>query len=267
MNNLSNYTEKKLMDHIFGIATYTPPSNIYIALHLTDPTDSGGGSEVANANNYARVLHNSWNAASSRLSNNNGEITFNQCTTADWGTIPYWALWDSGTYGSGNMLCYGTFNTPKEIIVGNVPTITSGDINIYAVTNGISTYLANKLLDHLLKVTSYTPPTTIALANFTSSPGDLGTGNEVANANDYSRTVLTSWSPANATTGLITNTAIIQTPTASGGWGIVTHNALYDNATYGAGNLLWYGMMIPSQIVEVDDFLKWEIGNFKISLD
>lgn len=45
---------------------------------------------------------------------------------------------------------------------------------------GISPYLANKLLDHALRNTTYTPPTTIYAKIHTGDPGAAGTGNASA---------------------------------------------------------------------------------------
>ena len=45
---------------------------------------------------------------------------------------------------------------------------------------GISTFLANKLLDHALRNTTYTPPTTIYAKMHTGDPGANGTSNASA---------------------------------------------------------------------------------------
>ena len=50
-----------------------------------------------------------------------------------------------------------------------------------------STFLANELIDHVLKGTAYTVPATVALALFTTATGDGGTGTEVADSNGYAR--------------------------------------------------------------------------------
>ncbi|MFX9081351.1 hypothetical protein ABTN40_19960, partial [Acinetobacter baumannii] len=51
---------------------------------------------------------------------------------------------------------------------------------------GKSTYLANKVLDHLLGGTTYTPPWALYLALFTAAPTDEGGGTEVSGG-DYAR--------------------------------------------------------------------------------
>ena len=49
------------------------------------------------------------------------------------------------------------------------------------MTYGISTYLANKLLDHAFRNTTYTPPATIYMKMHTGDPGAAGTANSSAN--------------------------------------------------------------------------------------
>ena len=47
-NGKSDYLEGKILDHIFGIASFTVPGTVYVGLHKGDPTDTGGsGSEVS----------------------------------------------------------------------------------------------------------------------------------------------------------------------------------------------------------------------------
>lgn len=230
MGSLSNYLETKLMDHVFKTLAYTPATNLCVSLHTADPTDAGTGAEVANANAYARVIQNVWNAASARLADNNGAITFPQATGA-WGTVTHWAIWDSATWGAGNMLAYGAFTLSKVIVSGNVPTIATGDLDISATTGAISTYLANKMLNHFLKTTVYTAPTNIAVALSTANPTDDGSAIIEPVAAAYVRTICNVWNAANATTGLVDNTAAITTVTATGSWGTISHAALFDLAT------------------------------------
>lgn len=247
MGSLSNYLENKILDHVLKVAAYTPPTNIAISLHTADPTDAGSGAEVTNENNYARVICNVWDAASGRASANTNVITFNQASGL-WGTVTHFALWDSATYGAGNMLAHGQFTVSKTIANGNIPSIAAGDLDISVTTGSMSTYLANKILDHILKTASYTAPTHIAVALSTANPTDDGSGlAEVADSNNYSRTTCDVWDVA--VNGASANTAAITTPVASGSWGTISHTALFDSATHGAGNMLMYGSVSPSQAV------------------
>jgi hypothetical protein len=260
--SLSNYAEKKIQDHVFKTSSFTVPTNIYVAFSTADPTDAGTGIAEPSGNNYARVAHNVWASASSRATSNTGVITFPQASGA-WGTITHFALFDDPS--AGNMLAHGSLSASKVIVSGNVPTIASGDLDISVVTGAMSNYLANKVLDHLLKTAAYTQPTNITVALSTANPGDDGGSIAEPVANNYSRTTCNTWNAANSTTGLVANTSAITTPTASGSWGTISHTALFDNAS--AGNMLWYGSITPSQAVGANDYMEWAASAFAVTLD
>lgn len=262
MGSISNYLENKLLDHAFKGIAYTQPTNIAVSLHTADPTDAGTGSEVANSNNYARVICNDWNVASNRLADNTNAITFNQAS-GSWGTVTHWALWDSATYGSGNLLAHGAFTTPKTIVSGNIPTISAGDLDISVTSGAMSTYLANKLLDHFLKTAVYTQPSNLYVALSTANPGDTGSGIAEPSGNNYSRTLCNSW--VAASNGATYNTNAITTAIASGNWGTISHTAIFDASS--GGNMLWYGSISPSQAVGANDYMEWAAGDFDVTLD
>jgi hypothetical protein len=121
MGSFSDYLEKKLLDHVLKVAPYTVPSNLYVGAFTIAPDDTGGGTEkTIGVNGYARVLINSWNAATGTptISTNAGVITFPQDTGADWGTILAAAIFDSAV--GGNMLVYSVLSPPKLIEIGDV---------------------------------------------------------------------------------------------------------------------------------------------------
>ncbi|MFT4128119.1 MAG: hypothetical protein QM662_18055 [Gordonia sp. (in: high G+C Gram-positive bacteria)] len=60
------------------------------------------------------------------------------------------------------------------------------------MTYGVSTYLANALLNHAFRATTYTPPTTIYAKIHTGDPGSAGT----SNASAATTRVATTWAAA-----------------------------------------------------------------------
>jgi len=91
-----------------------------------------------------------------------------------------------------------------------------------------SDYLERKLLDAILRNTSYAAPATIYLALYTSSPTDTGSGIECAGGS-YARKALASGFPAaSGTTGAVANSANITFTTATAAWGTVTSVMLLD---------------------------------------
>lgn len=108
----------------------------------------------------------------------------------------------------------------------------------------LSNYSENAFLGHLF-TSAYTAPGAIYLALLTADPtsGDGGSITEAANANGYARTAI-SFGAASARR--VTQDALLTFPAASGAWGTITHWALTDSATYGAGNVLAHGAFSSS---------------------
>lgn len=110
-------------------------------------------------------------------------------------------------------------------------------------------YSEGVVVKHLLKESAYTPVATVYLALATSSPGETATGasmNEVANSGSYARTAITF---AASSSRRVTQTGAVTFPAATGSWGTVTHWAVVDSATYGAGNALAYGAFAASKAI------------------
>jgi len=106
-----------------------------------------------------------------------------------------------------------------------------------------------ELLDHVFNA-AYTASANIYLCLCTADPTDAATGasmSEVANANAYQRTAITFGAAASR---VITQNADVDFPQASGGgWGTVTHWAIADSQTYGAGNVLAAGAFGASKTI------------------
>jgi len=128
MGSFSNYWENKILDYIFGKASYTPPT-IYVGLSTADPTDSGSGLAEPNGNGYARVqtAASDWNAASNGTVDNANDITFPEAT-GSWGTITHFALFDAAI--SGNMLAHGALSQSKTIDGGDTAKFAAGDLEL-----------------------------------------------------------------------------------------------------------------------------------------
>jgi hypothetical protein len=112
----------------------------------------------------------------------------------------------------------------------------------------ISDFLENELLDHVCNAT-YTPAAAIYVALATADPTDAATGaamNECANSGAYQRTAITFGAAASRT---VTQSGAVTFPQATGAWGTVTHWAIADSQTYGAGNVLAHGAFAASKSI------------------
>ena len=136
----------------------------------------------------------------------------------------------------------------------------------------MSDYLEGQIRAHAFRTATWTKPTVISIALCTAAPPDASTGatiTEVANAGSYSRQTLNpldaNWTAPDTTGGLTDNASAITFTTASGYWGTVTHVALCDSATWGAGNMLLYGTLTASKVVNNGDTFKFNIGDLDVT--
>ena len=126
----------------------------------------------------------------------------------------------------------------------------------------MSNYLENALINATLRNTSYTSPTTVYVALYTTDPTDADTGTEVSTSGTaYARTAVTFGAPSN---GVSTNSADVTFPTATGSFGTVTHVGLRDAST--AGNLLYHSPLDDSKSVGIGDVFKITTGNLSVTL-
>lgn len=130
MASLTDYAEKKLLDHLLGTASFTQPT-VYVALFTAAPDDTGGGTEVSGGS-YARQGGLSFDAATgsgagSSTADNSNAITFPQAT-AGWGTVTHFALFDAAS--GGNMLAWGALSSNKTVQSGDTPEFSAGSLTV-----------------------------------------------------------------------------------------------------------------------------------------
>jgi hypothetical protein len=126
----------------------------------------------------------------------------------------------------------------------------------------MSNYLENALINVTLRATSYTAPTTVYVALYTTDPTDADTGTEVSTSGTgYARTAVTFAAPSN---GVSLNSADVTFPTATAAFGTVTHIGLRDAST--AGNLLYHTPLDASKTIASGDIFKISTGNLSVTL-
>jgi hypothetical protein len=135
-----------------------------------------------------------------------------------------------------------------------------------------SDYLENKVLDHVLKNTAYTQPTSLYVALFNNTSGNAATNLEAGTLTDeiptagstaYARQTGTF---AAASAGTAATSATITFPTATASWGSVTHVAICDGGTRGAGNVLFWGAVTVAKTIDSGDTFQITSGNLTVSL-
>ena len=124
----------------------------------------------------------------------------------------------------------------------------------------MSNYLENALINVTLRATSYTAPTTVYLALYTTDPTDADTGTECSGT-AYARQSITFGAPSN---GVSTNSAVIDFPQAGGAWGTITHIGIRDALT--AGNLLYHTPLDTSKTIATGDVFRVASGSLSVTL-
>jgi|TARA_R110000764_G_scaffold94127_3_gene177897 hypothetical protein len=130
-----------------------------------------------------------------------------------------------------------------------------------------SNYLENKVLDHVLTSTSYSAPGTRYLGLFdndastTAANLEAGIITDEISGNGYVRETVAF---AGASNGTSSTNATVTFAAATGTWGTITHIAVMDAATN--GNVLFWGAVTSSKLIENGDTFQVSSGNLTISL-
>ena len=119
----SAYLRDKIIKHVLAEASYTAPSNTYLALYTSSPTINDTGTEVTGGS-YARQQLSFANASGGSKTSNTSE-TFSTMPAC---TVTHWGIRDASS--GGNLLYWGAFDLPIQLNAGNNLPINSGDIVI-----------------------------------------------------------------------------------------------------------------------------------------
>ncbi|WP_210482761.1 phage tail fiber protein [Microvirga antarctica] len=122
MGSLTNYTEKKLLDHLLGKAAFPLPAGLYLGLFKADPTEAGSLASEVTGGSYARVDVRSImtvSDATTGQSVNASAIAF-AAPTAAWGTITHVGFLDAAT--GGTLLACAPLSIARVVNAGDPPS-------------------------------------------------------------------------------------------------------------------------------------------------
>lgn len=127
--------------------------------------------------------------------------------------------------------------------------------------SGKSNYLETQILNHVLRNTAYSSPTTIYVALFTTAPTESGGGVEVTGGG-YVRQPVTFTAPAPDS---CSNNADVTFPMATLDWGTVEAFALFDQAS--GGNMLYFANLTAPRDILTNDQFRFPSGQLLVSED
>jgi hypothetical protein len=128
----------------------------------------------------------------------------------------------------------------------------------------ITTYLANELLDHVLRNEAFTAPATMYVAFLTADPTDSGalTAELDQHANYTSGLTRPSMAFTVAAGKSTNNSAVVATSAlVTTGNITVTHVGLMDGSTLGAGNMFFKGALATALTINNGDTIRIPASN------
>lgn len=129
MASMANFMEESVLNHFFRGQTITSPSQVYVGLYISDPTDNDTGTEV-NGAGYARqaISFSSPTQSSGKaVIQNNSKIEF-PVAGANWGTVTHIGIRTAATGGS--LLSYAPLAISKGVNTGDQITFDVNSVTI-----------------------------------------------------------------------------------------------------------------------------------------
>jgi len=128
-----------------------------------------------------------------------------------------------------------------------------------------STYLANKIANHVYRATSYTSPAAVYAALFTSTATlaeiKAGTLTNEVSGGSYARVAVTFGAPTDGDGSASTVTFT----SATAGWGVVRYVAIMDAST--AGNVLTYAQLSSDVTINTGNQFQFNSGSLAETVD
>ena len=256
----TNHFETAILNTMRGV-TLAAPAKIYLALFLTDPTDTGqAGTEAAYAG-YARqevTVSAPAEVTGGIGMMNDAQITFPKAQD-DAGTAAYIGLMDSVT--GGNMWAYGKLTEPLAILAGTSAVFSPGDLQL-SFSGDLSKAYKAKYLNVLRGQTVEGFSLFVSLYN-----GDPDSGGAELSGTNYARVALSMTAPAEAETGQMRceNSAQASFNRPSAAWGTWSYTALYNAAT--GGQAVWKQLKSPSWELKAGRMPIIEQGALKLAIN
>ena len=130
MSEASDYVENQILNCYLNQTNITAPSNIYLGLFTSAPSDAGGGTEVSGTGFTRIEITDKFSAASGTGGSlsSNADITGFTADGGDWGEVNSIGIFDAST--SGNLLFYTALDSSATVNNGASFQISSGNLTV-----------------------------------------------------------------------------------------------------------------------------------------
>ncbi len=123
---VTTYFLNCIMGNVFKTKTSPAlPTSFYIGLSSTQPTANGSGVTEPSGAGYARVKLTNLGSPNNGKIINTANVSFNE-STAGWGNMKYFVIYDSLT--GGNLLMYDTLSPARTVEISTIVTVKSGTL-------------------------------------------------------------------------------------------------------------------------------------------
>ncbi len=256
----TNYLENAVLNAMRNIS-FSAPSNSYVALFLSNPTDTGtAGTEVSYAGYARKQIEFSAPAVSGAAMSikNTQQITFAESPVAA-GTATYIGLMDSVI--GGNMLAYGQLTEELVIHEGYAPVLLAGEVE-FTSSGNMSNAFKTKFLNIFRgqNLSGFEPY--FALYN-----GNPEAGGAELSGDNYARVKLDMTAPAEAESGqnYIENSAAVNFNRPSSGWGTYNYSVIYNAAA--SGEPVWGKEFSPAREIKKGYMPTIGIGGVRVAMN
>ena len=122
---MSDYLENAVLNHVLVNTPFSSPTNVYLALFTSDPTDANTGTEVSGGGYERQKV--TFGTASGGTVTNTKDVVFPE-TTAAWGTVTHFGLYDAAT--GGNLLFHGALPYSVDVEASQQIVIRAGNLSV-----------------------------------------------------------------------------------------------------------------------------------------
>ena len=255
----TNFFETKILNLARSV-NIAAPSKMYIGLFLSNPEDTGGGTEVSYAG-YSRkeIKFSAPVKSGSGIEIRNSEpVIFAESPTAV-GNVAYIGIFDALV--GGNMWLYGQLGTPINILSGVSPIIRVNMIR-FIMTGNMSEFYKTAVLNTLRGTSCAGFVSYLALLS-----GNPESGGSEFSGSAYERVPVNFGAPAEQANGnsQMSNSELIVSPEATGLWGTMTHVAIYNAQSNGQPFVTI--PLTTSYNMVAGTVCQFQVGRFRININ
>ena len=122
---MSDYLENAVLNHVLVNTPFSSPTDVYLALFISDPTDANTGTEVSGGGYERQKV--TFGTASGGTVTNTEDVVFPE-TTAAWGTVTHFGLYDAAT--GGHLLFHGALPYSVDVEASQQIVIRAGNLSV-----------------------------------------------------------------------------------------------------------------------------------------